>query len=90
MPQLGIRDAEFFARVDLADPDARLVLEADSFTHHGHRDALSRDCLRYDEPVIRGWTVLPFAWERVMFDQVWVVATVRTALRDGAASITAA
>jgi len=79
-PQLTIRDDAFFARVDLADPGARVVLEADSFTHHGHRDALSRDCRRYDELVVRGWTVLRFAWEHVMFDQAWVVATVHAAL----------
>jgi very-short-patch-repair endonuclease len=90
VPQLVIRDAEFFARVDLADPVTRLVLEADSFSHHGHRDALSRDCRRYDELVIRGWTVLRFAWEHVMFDQAWVVATVRAALIGAVASRTAA
>ncbi len=85
VPQLVIRDADFFARVDLADPVARVVLEADSFTHHGHRAALSRDCRRYDELVIRGWTVLRFAWEQVMFDQDWVVATVQAALAGTAA-----
>jgi very-short-patch-repair endonuclease len=85
VPQLVVNDSAFFARVDLADPVARVVLEADSFSHHGHRDALSRDCRRYDELVVRGWTVLRFAWEHVMFDQEWVVSTVRAALACTAA-----
>lgn len=89
-PQVSIRDDTFFARVDLADPAARLVLEADSFTHHGHREALARDCWRYDELVIRGWTVLRFAWEHVMFDEAWVVAMVRSALDGSAPARTAA
>jgi len=79
-----IRDALFFARVDLANSTARMVLEADSFTHHGHREALRRDCRRYDELVIRGWTVLRFAWEHVIFDEAWVVATVGAALGGAA------
>ena len=80
VPQLTIRDDTFFARVDLADPAARLVLEADSFTHHGQREAFARDCRRYDELVIRGWTVLRFSWEHVMFEPSWVLAMVQAAL----------
>jgi very-short-patch-repair endonuclease len=85
VPQLVIRDGAFFARVDLADPVARLVLEADSFTHHGYREAFARDCRRYDELVVRGWTVLRFAWEHVMFDPSWVLSTVRAARAQQAA-----
>lgn len=35
--------------VDLADRARRIALEADSFAHHGTREALRRDCHRYDE-----------------------------------------
>jgi len=59
-------------RVDLADPVRRVVLEADSFEWHGSRQALRRDCRRYDELVRAGWVVLRFAWEDVMFDAGWV------------------
>jgi very-short-patch-repair endonuclease len=76
-PQLAIRDGAFFARVDLGDEPRRIVVEADSFEHHGYRDALVRDCERYDELVMRGWRVLRFAWEQVMFRPEWVVAIVR-------------
>lgn len=59
-------------RPDLVDTDLRLVLEADSFEWHGHRDALRRDTRRYDALVAAGWIVLRFAYEDVMFDQDFV------------------
>jgi very-short-patch-repair endonuclease len=85
VPQYVIRDEDFSARVDLADERRRLIAEADSFEHHGHRQALVRDCERYDELVIRGWRVLRFAWEQVMFRPGWVAEVTRTAVaRPGA------
>jgi very-short-patch-repair endonuclease len=81
VPQLQIADDAFSARVDLGDPLHRIVLEADSFEHHGTRPDLVRDCLRYDELVVRGWLVLRFAWEHVMFEPEWVIDMVRGALR---------
>jgi very-short-patch-repair endonuclease len=79
-PQLVVRDDEFFARVDLGDPVRRIVAEADSFEHHGHRSALVADCRRYNELVVRGWLVLRFAWEHVMFDPDWVESTLRASI----------
>jgi very-short-patch-repair endonuclease len=55
------------AYVDLADRRHGIVAEADSFTWHGSRSALWRDCRRYNRLVLRGWLVLRFAWEDVMF-----------------------
>ncbi len=77
VPQLVIRDDGFFARVDLGNRRRKVVAEADSFEHHGHRSALAHDCRRYDELTVRGWRVLRFAWEQVMFDPEWVLAMVR-------------
>jgi very-short-patch-repair endonuclease len=73
-------DEGFRARVDLGDPKRRIVLEADSFAHHGHRSALARDCRRYNELTIRGWLVLRFAWEQVMFEPEWVAQCIRAAV----------
>jgi len=81
-PQVLIADDGFRARVDLAHRGVRLVLEADSFEHHGNRSALVRDCRRYDELTIRGWRVLRFAWEQVMFEPEWVAATVAAAMHN--------
>jgi very-short-patch-repair endonuclease len=74
LPQLGIPGTEY--RVDLGDPKRMIVLEADSFEFHGKRSALERDCRRYDELVRRGWLVLRFSWEQVMFDEQWVASVI--------------
>ncbi|WP_426566536.1 DUF559 domain-containing protein [Angustibacter sp. McL0619] len=79
-PQLQIDADGFRARVDLGDPRRRIVIEADSFAHHGHRSALARDCRRYTELTLRGWRVLRFAWEHVMFEPEWVAACVLAAI----------
>jgi very-short-patch-repair endonuclease len=80
-PQFEIRLPSRTVRVDLADPCRRVVLEADSFAHHGTRDALRRDCERYDELVGDCWVVLRFAWEHVMFQPAWVAEMVGQACR---------
>ena len=71
-PQVEIAGEGFCARVDLADAALRIVVEADSFEFHGGRERLRHDCWRYDELVCRGWLVLRFAWEQVMFAPEWV------------------
>lgn len=76
-PQLLIQERGFYGRPDLVDRRLRLVLEADSFAWHGSRKALKRDCERYNALVIRGWTVLRFSYEHVMYDPDYV----RDALR---------
>lgn len=75
-PQVRLRGRGAVVRVDLADRKRRIVLEADSFAWHGSREALARDCRRYDQLVAGGWLVLRFAWEQVMFDERWVARTV--------------
>ena len=62
-------------RPDLVDERLKLVVEADSFEHHGSRKALVIDCARYNNLVADGWTVLRFAWEQVMFQAAWVRST---------------
>lgn len=71
-PQVDIFDPGFLGRCDLADQRLRIIAEADSFEWHGGRAALARDAVRYDEFVAHGWLVLRFAWEQVMFEEVWV------------------
>lgn len=67
-PQTRIRYAGFYARVDLADDELRVVLEADSHEFHTERRAFDRDCRRYNGLVTRDWLVLRFTWEQVMFE----------------------
>jgi very-short-patch-repair endonuclease len=71
-PQLLIAEDGWSGWPDLVDRSLRLVVEADSFEFHGRRKALKRDCERYNALVVRGWVVLRFAWEHVMFDPAYV------------------
>lgn len=81
VPQLEIRQGgRLLGRVDLGHPGLRIVIECDSFQHHGHRSALAYDCRRYSELAAAGWIVLRFAWEHVMFEPEWVLATVKAAI----------
>ncbi len=77
-PQLNIRhDGRFLGRVDLGNLELRIVIECESFAHHGERAALRRDCRRYTELESAGWLVLRVTWEQVMFEPEWVLARVR-------------
>lgn len=80
VPQLPVRDQQINYHLDLGDPVNRLALEADGFQWHGNRKALHRDCTRYNELVRRGWRVLRFSWESVMFEPEWVKSVIADAL----------
>ncbi len=82
VPQVEVKDEEFSARIDLAHPGLRIAIEADSFSHHGTRAALVKDCRRHSNLTIRGWRLLRFSWEDVMYDPEWVLKVVLAAL-DG-------
>ncbi len=71
-PQVTIDEDGFVGRPDLVDVGRRVVAEADSFEFHGRRRALKRDCERYNALVLRGWVVLRFSWEHVMFSPDYV------------------
>ena len=71
-PQVWISELGFRGRPDLVDETRRIVIEAESFEFHGQRRHLKRDCERYTGLVIRGWTVVRFAWEHVMFEPDYV------------------
>lgn len=71
-PQLRITTRGGTYIVDHGSVAHRLVAEADSFEWHGGRDALHRDCTRYNELVRDGWSVLRFSWEHIMFNAAWV------------------
>lgn len=70
--QHRIRYDDFFAKVDLADPKLKIVIEAESFEFHGEHRQLIRDCRRYTGLAARGWVVLRFTWRQVMFEPDYV------------------
>ena len=82
VPQVSIYDPGFLGRPDLVDERLGIVLEADSFEWHGDRQALRRDARRYDRLVVRGWLVLRFCWEDVMFDPDWVRSMIEAAVAE--------
>lgn len=72
-----IKDSGFYARVDLAIEELKIVIEAESLAHHADRDALRSDCDRYTGLAARGWVVLRFTWHQVMHDPAYVIEMVR-------------
>ena len=77
VPQYQVYGEEFAARVDLADPVLRIVLEADSFAFHGTRKALRKDCRRYVGLAMCGWIFLRYSWEDVVLHEDWVARSLR-------------
>ncbi|MFT4010403.1 MAG: DUF559 domain-containing protein [Nocardioidaceae bacterium] len=73
-PQVVIRHGAFVCRPDLVDVVHRIVVEADSHEFHSSREALKKDIERYTGLTCRGWRVVRFAWEHVMFDPGYVRA----------------
>ena len=53
-------------RADLVDDHLLIAIEADSWEHHGSREAFRRDVRRYTEFARFGWVVVRFLWEDVM------------------------
>lgn len=43
---------------------------------------LVKDCRRGVNLTLRGWRVLRFSWEDVMYDQEWVVEVVRMGIES--------
>ena len=62
-PQGWVADV---ARVDLLDRRLGIVVECESFAHHGTRAALARDVKRYTDLARRGYVVVRFTWAEVM------------------------
>ena len=80
-PQVRIdRNGRWVGRVDLADVDLKIVLEADSYEFHGEGELFEKDCVRYDELVADGWLVLRFPWTRVMTKPEWVAEMITAAV----------
>lgn len=79
VPQMAIAASGVYATVDLGDRARLLAVEAEGYEHHGSRKGLRRDCRRYTELALLGWTVLRFGWEDVMLDPAYVRAVLARA-----------
>lgn len=78
VPQWTIAEPGLFAVADLADPDLKLVLEAEGYAAHGSREGWRSDARRFTALVAYGWSVLRFPYEDVVDHPGRVVWAVRT------------
>jgi very-short-patch-repair endonuclease len=64
-------------RVDYCYPDARLIIEADSYAFHGDRSTFNSDRERDAELQLLGWRVLRFTWAQLRWQREWVAEMIR-------------
>jgi very-short-patch-repair endonuclease len=70
IPGLRVRPQAWIgrtARVDLLDKELGIVIECESFAHHGTKEALARDVKRYTQLARLGCVVVRFTWAEVMY-----------------------
>lgn len=85
VPQVPLFTGSRWVRPDLLDESRALALEAESFTWHGARAQLARDCTKYNALALMGLTVVRFAWEQVFLGPAYTRAVLR-ACADGSAT----
>ncbi|MHB8511112.1 MAG: endonuclease domain-containing protein [Actinomycetota bacterium] len=79
--QFVIRDGErFIARVDLAYPEQRLIIEADGYEFHSSRSAFERDHERDIERTRLEWRVIRVTSQQLRRDPDAVIDSIRNAL----------
>lgn len=66
--------------VDAHWPDARLVIELDSWAFHGNRGAFERDHEKIGRLQVVGYRVLPLTYRQVAYEHGWVADAVRRLL----------
>ncbi|HEU4657736.1 MAG TPA: type IV toxin-antitoxin system AbiEi family antitoxin domain-containing protein [Capillimicrobium sp.] len=67
--------------VDLLWRERRLVVELDSWTHHGTRPAFERDRRRDVDLQLAGYRVVRFTWRQVTEEPRWVATRIRALLQ---------
>jgi very-short-patch-repair endonuclease len=67
------------ARLDIAYPDLRLGIEADSYVHHSSPSEWASDHTRRNALIAAGWRILPVTWDDVSRNPDAVLDLVRRA-----------
>lgn len=67
-------------RADFAWPQHMLIVEVDSWTHHGHKRAFHRDRRRNAKLAAQGWSILPVTPGQLRDEPFAVVARIAEAL----------
>jgi very-short-patch-repair endonuclease len=73
--------------VDACWPEHDLVVELDSWRHHGTRAAFERDRERSAELIARGITTVRFTWSQVTTRQRWVASRLAPRFPSGSSSL---
>jgi very-short-patch-repair endonuclease len=84
LPQLNVSIEGFM--VDAYWPRGRLVVELQSWEHHGHRQAFERDNERLGRLQVAGYSVLPLTYRQLRDQRDWVIHTIGELLRAQHAS----
>jgi hypothetical protein len=74
-------------RLDVAWPEQKLALEADSYVHHSSLTDWSADHVRNAALTAVGWRILPITWTMLTEQPAWVVELVTTALHVDTAHV---
>ncbi|MDQ3782028.1 MAG: endonuclease domain-containing protein [Actinomycetota bacterium] len=73
-------------RVDLAYPQARVIIELDGRRWHGRTSSLDRDHKRDRNAQLAGWRVFRFTWQQLLVSPHELIDTVSEVLAQPAAS----
>lgn len=87
LPQLNVLVDGFL--VDAFWPQARLIVELQSWEHHGHRQAFERDSERLARLQVAGYSVLPLTHRQLSDEPDWVIRSLRRLLGGRAAEAAA-
>ena len=74
-------------RLDLAYPEHRIAIEAQSVAWHAGRDDLQRSCRKRNLLVALGWHLLEFTWEDARDRRQMICDTVRHARRAAVGAV---
>ncbi len=81
-PQVSLFTGHRWVRPDLLDEQRGVALEAESFTWHGQRVQLMKDCRKYNDLTLMGLVVVRFAWEHVMLEQPYARSVLATCAEE--------
>jgi very-short-patch-repair endonuclease len=80
LPQLNVLVEGFL--IDAYWPQARLVVELQSWEHHGHRQAFERDSSKLARLQVAGFRALPVTDRHLRYERERIAASIRAVLSD--------
>lgn len=83
---LRTRQGQMVAEVDFAHLGLRIAIEVDGRAFHSDRQAFEHDRWRQNALMVDGWLVLRFTWEQIVARPDEVIAIIRSAVAQRAAS----